>query len=160
MSDETSEIEEEEPKKKGKLGLIIGLVLALVGGGGGFFAVYSGMILAPEAPEAMPEKHQMTLPEVSFVPLEPMIVTVGEGASRQLQFEAQLEVDPTTESDVTFLMPRIIDVLNGYLRAVELAHLEDPAALIRLRAQMLRRIQLVTGDGRVRDLLITQFVLS
>ena len=58
------------------------------------------------------------------------------------------------------LMPRILDVLNGYLRAVEVSQLDDPTALIRLRAQMLRRVQIVTGEGRVRDLLVTEFVLN
>jgi flagellar FliL protein len=57
-------------------------------------------------------------------------------------------------------MPRVLDVLNSYLRAVEVAELEDPAALVTLRAQMLRRIQLVTGPDRVRDVLITEFVLN
>jgi len=37
--------EEEQPAKKSKLPLILGLVLALLGGGGGFFAVSQGMIL-------------------------------------------------------------------------------------------------------------------
>ena len=58
------------------------------------------------------------------------------------------------------LMPRVLDVLNTYLRAVEVRDLEEPAALARLRAQMLRRIQVVTGEGRVRDLLIAEFVLN
>ena len=54
----------------------------------------------------------------------------------------------------------ILDVLNGYLRAVEMRELEDPSALVRLRAQMLRRVQIVTGEGRVRDLLVTEFVIN
>jgi flagellar FliL protein len=54
----------------------------------------------------------------------------------------------------------VLDVLNTYLRAVQARDIEDPAALARLRAQMLRRIQVVTGDGQVRDLLITEFVLN
>ncbi|MEL7416552.1 MAG: flagellar basal body-associated FliL family protein, partial [Pseudomonadota bacterium] len=58
------------------------------------------------------------------------------------------------------LKPRISDVLNTYLRAVSLDELENPAAMLRLRAQMLRRIQLVTGEGRVRDLLISEFILN
>jgi flagellar FliL protein len=53
-----------------------------------------------------------------------------------------------------------MDVLNGYLRAVEVAEIEDRSALIRLRAQMLRRVQIVTGEGRVRDLLVTEFVVN
>ena len=57
-------------------------------------------------------------------------------------------------------MPRILDVMNSYLRAIDTGSLEDPAAMVRLRAQMLRRIQIVTGEGRVRDLLVTEFVLN
>jgi flagellar FliL protein len=75
-------------------------------------------------------------------------------------FTAQLEVEPAYSQEVTDLMPRIVDVLNGYLRAVKVAELEDPTALIRLRAQMLRRVQVVVGDGRVKDILIMEFVLN
>jgi flagellar protein FliL len=57
-------------------------------------------------------------------------------------------------------MPRITDALNTYLRALEARDLQQPAATVWLRAQMLRRIQLVTGEGRVRDLLITEFVFN
>jgi flagellar protein FliL len=71
-----------------------------------------------------------------------------------------LEVSGPHSAEVTLLKPRILDVLNSYLRAVEVAELEDPSALVRIRAQMLRRIQIVTGEGRVRDLLITEFVLN
>jgi flagellar FliL protein len=57
-------------------------------------------------------------------------------------------------------MPRVVDVLNGFLRAVDVTDLEDPAALLRLRAQMLRRVQIVTGEGAVRDLLVMEFVVN
>ena len=73
---------------------------------------------------------------------------------------AQLEVAAAYEADVTHLVPRVLDVLNSYLRAVNLSDLEESASLIVLRAQMLRRIQIVTGEGRVRDLLITEFVFN
>ena len=58
------------------------------------------------------------------------------------------------------LSPRVLDVLNSYLRVVEIDELSEPTSLLRLRAQMLRRVQIVTGEGRVRDLLITQFVVN
>jgi flagellar FliL protein len=63
-------------------------------------------------------------------------------------------------AEVTLLLPRILDVLNSYLRAIDVAEIEDSAALVRIRAQLLRRIQIVTGEGRVRDLLVTEFVLN
>ena len=101
------------------------------------------------------------LPDIAFVPIDPLVVSLGsEPAGRYLHFTAQLEVAKAFQPDVTLLLPRVIDVLNSYLRAVEVADLEDPTALVRLRAQMLRRVQMVAGDGRVRDLLVTGFVIN
>lgn len=101
------------------------------------------------------------MPAVAFVPLDPMIVSLpGGGVSTHLRFSAQLEVNPEYTEEVETLKPRIVDVLNGYLRAVEIAELSDPAVLVKLRGQMLRRIQVVVGDGRVRDLLIMEFVMN
>lgn len=155
--------EEQAPKKKSRLPLILGLVLMLGLGGGGFYAVYSGMILGEKKADDHAESPipVEALPDIAFVPVDPMIVTLGAGGkNRHLRFTAQLEVAKAYQQDVALLMPRILDVLNGYLRAVEAAELEDPNALTRLRAQMLRRVQIVSGEGRVRDLLVTEFVLN
>lgn len=162
--------QDEAPKKKSKLPLIVGLVLALVLGGGGFFAVYSGMLLAPEPHDAAGDhgadatsegEEVLPLPQVAFVPLDPMVINLGAaGENRHLRFRAELEVAPEHENEVAGVLPRVLDVLNTYLRAVSVSELEDPTALMRLRAQMLRRVKIVTGEGRVRDLLIMEFVLN
>ena len=57
-------------------------------------------------------------------------------------------------------MPRVMDVINSYLRVLDRQELTDPRTLARLRAQLLRRIQIVTGDVLVRDLLVTEFVVN
>ena len=163
--EEIVETEEDAPKKASKLPLILGVVLALVLGGGGFFAVSSGLIFAPDHHEgtAHHETEVTTepLPKIAFVPLDPLVINLGKGSTnRHLKFRAELEVEPSAEDEVTAMLPRVLDVLNGYLRAVSVAELEEPTALIRLRAQMLRRIRMVTGEGRVRDLLIMEFVLN
>jgi flagellar FliL protein len=159
----------EEPRKKkgGKTGLFLGLVLALVLGGGGFYAVHSGLLFAPPgedvaaAPSAKPQPVAGPLPGVAFVAVDPLVVNLGPaGAGRHLRFRAQLEVGAEHVAAVTLMLPRVTDVLNGYLRAVDMTDLSDPMSLQRLRAQMLRRVQVVTGEGRVRDLLIMEFVLS
>lgn len=149
------------PKNKSKLPMLLGLILMLGLGGGGFYAVYSGKLLGTPSGHPAEEVVVAALPDISFVPVTPMVVSLGSNASsRHLRFTAELEVAKAYQPDVTLLMPRILDVLNGYLRAVDVAQLEDPTALIRLRAQMLRRVQIVTGEGRVRDLLVTEFVLN
>ncbi|TCP39094.1 flagellar basal body-associated FliL family protein [Rhodovulum marinum] len=167
---DTEEDEAEASGKKSKKPLILGLVGALVLGGGAFFALYSGLILGGDNNAAAhgdaghgdgAHGGESALGNVAFVAVDPLIITLDPQAqSRHLRFQAQLEVTPAYEQEVTLLMPRVLDVLNSYLRAVEAAELEKPTALITLRAQMLRRVQLVTGQDRVRDLLITEFVLN
>jgi flagellar FliL protein len=152
---------EEVPKKRSKKPLLIGLVLALLLGGGGFYAAFSGLILGADESHAEEDHAPGPLTGIAFVPLETMVVSLGaDSGSEHLRFTAQLEVVDSAAADVTTLTPRILDVLNSYLRAIDTASIEDPHAMARLRAQMLRRIQVVTGDGRVRDLLITEFVLN
>lgn len=161
MADEET-VEEDGPKKKSKMPMIIGLVLALAGGGGGFFAVQSGMLFGThEEVEADSHEEPGPMPDVAFVPVDPLIINLGSQSKNQyLRFRVQLEVAGGFEAEVTALLPRVLDILNGYLRAVDVRDLEEPDALIRLRSQMLRRIQIVTGEGRVRDLLIMEFVLN
>jgi flagellar protein FliL len=157
---EAATTEEAVPKKKSKKPMLIGLVLAMVLGGAGFYATFSGMILGSDAAHAV-EAGAADLPDIAFVPVDPLVISLsGAAKGRHLRFTSQIEVEGAYAADVTLLLPRILDVLNGYLRAVDLTELEDPAALVRMRAQLLRRIQVVTGQGRVRDLLITEFVLN
>jgi flagellar FliL protein len=153
--------EDAPPKKASKLPLLIGLVGALATGGGGFYAVYSGMILGSKTEHSKPAGSGSPMPDVTFVLVDPITISLGpQSSARFLRFASQLEVESAYAADVQKLLPRIADVLNSYLRAVELVQLEDPSALMRLKAQMLRRIQIVTGEDRVRDLLISEFVLN
>lgn len=169
MADDLSE--DDAPKKKRGLllPLLIGLVLAVVGGGGGYWAVTMGPFAPAPAPAPVAESDDSAEPTaaatppvtVAFVPLETLVISLGpEQAARHLLFTAELEVDPAHVAEVSLLSPRVLDVLNGYLRVISISELSDPASLARLRAQMLRRIQVVTGAGRVSDLLVTQFVVN
>lgn len=149
-----------EPPKRSLKPLLISALLALLLGGGGFYAASHGLVpglgTAKDAESGSPE-----LPPMAFVSVPPLIVSLGEVEDqRHLRFVSQLEVAPARRDAVEALLPRIADVMNGYLRAVDSKTLEDRAGLVRIRAQLLRRIQLVSGEGAVRDLLITEFVLN
>lgn len=162
MSDESG-MEEETPKKASKLPLILGLVLALLGAGGGFYATWSGMLMGEASSEEHTKKtpSMNALPDIVFVELEPLVVSItGSDDLSHLRFRAQLEVPSSYQEDVELLQPRIIDVLNGYLRALRTSDIEDTSALARLRAQMLRRVQVVIGPDRINDLLIMEFVIN
>ncbi len=156
MTDATAEVAKDAPKK-GKAGLLIGLVLAVVAGGGGF-AFTSGMLggSAPEDPKPM-----MLSDGLAFVSVEPMTVAVGGPAARRyLRFRAELEVGEDYTADVEAMMPRVVDVLNTYLQSLEMEDIENPSSLLTLRSQMRRRVDLVVGGDRVHDLLIMEFVVN
>ena len=77
MADATVEDLPEEPAKKSKLPLILGVVLALAGGGGAFYATYANLLLPQEVPEiegSSPKEANTEVeagPAVAFVPIDP-----------------------------------------------------------------------------------------
>lgn len=163
MADKSDGTGEVPARKKGRLPLVLGVVLMLALGGGGFYAVWSGLLFGSggAATEASAGEAGGALPDIAFVALDPLIVSInGGGEKSYLRFAAQLEVAKAQEEEVRLILPRVLDVLNSYLRAVEISELEKPTALVKLRAQLVRRIQLVAGEGRVRDLLVTEFVIN
>jgi len=166
--------------RRGSRALLLAVPLALLLGGGSFYAVYSGLLVLPVAlrggdgpdQDGAPTAEiaddalapaasgaEMALP--SFVPLDTLVIALGPGAGgRHLKVTVQIETDPALRDTVAALRPRFADVLNTFLRAVDVSDIASPHAMIRLRAQMLRRARLVAPPGAVRDLLIEQFVLS
>ncbi|MCC1491350.1 flagellar basal body-associated protein FliL [Cognatishimia sp. F0-27] len=163
-----ADVAETEPPKKSKLPLIIGLVLAIAGGAGGFMAVQMGALdtligqpVADAAEKPAEPGAASDLDDFAFVEIPPLTVTLTKPVSMtHLRFRASLEVPAQFESEVTKIMPRIQNVMNGYLRALEGKDFEDTAALIRVRAQLLSRMRYIAGPGRVRDLLVLEFVLT
>ena len=158
MADEANVSAEESPKKK-KGGLLIGLVLALAGGGGAF-AYTSGMLGG--GTDGAPNTKLATFgDDLAFIPVDPLTVALSDSSQRSfLRFRAELEVAAAYKADIKRLMPRVVDVLNTYLQSLSLKDIEDPSSLLTLRSQMRRRVDLVVGGDRVHDLLVMEFVVN
>jgi flagellar FliL protein len=156
MADVAASTETNAPKRSRKP-LLIGLVLAVICGGAGFYVTWSGMLSPGQSPAA---DTAQPMPDIAFVPIEPVVVSLPGTDRQTIRFTAQLEVAAAHQAEVATLMPRILDILNGYLRAIDSVRYAEPGALLQIRAQLLRRIQIVTGEGRVRDLLVTEFIVQ
>ncbi len=99
--------------------------------------------------------------DIVFVDLTPFVISLGPNASSEyLRVSISLETTEDHLKAAEHLQPRFRDVLNTYLRAVDERDLAEPAAMIRLRAQMLRRLQVAASPEIVSDVLITDFVLK
>lgn len=156
-----------EPVKRSRAPLFIGLALFLLFGGGGFFTVYSGMVSLPFGEEKVEEKKKPSYASAqpgggpAFVPVGEMVIPLGPNArAKFLVIDMEIETRAEDAAALEALRPRLLDVFNTFLRAVEEADIEAPSATIRLRAQLLRRARAVAAPVEPRDLLITSFVLK
>ncbi|MEM7668190.1 MAG: flagellar basal body-associated FliL family protein [Pseudomonadota bacterium] len=150
--------------RRSPLRFLVPVIAFLVPAGGAFYAAYSGIVPLPigEAGHAdKSAKVRNPLAPVTFVPIDEMIITLGPDArARHLILEAEIETIPEAAAMIEKLRPRIEDLFNTYLRAVEERDLEDPGGMTKLRAQLLRRIRIVVGSTEIRDLLFTKFVMK
>ncbi|MFT6072267.1 MAG: flagellar FliL protein [Alphaproteobacteria bacterium] len=154
--------ENAEKPKKGKLGIILIILGILIAGGGGVAVGYLGMIpaglMGGNADKSVP------LPSIEntiFIKLPPITIPLGQNAkAKHLRAVFSLETDSNYEERIEKLRPRLMDMLNTYLRAVEEKELTNPERFQNLQAQMLRRARLVAGESAIKNLLVQEFILQ
>jgi flagellar FliL protein len=165
----TTENSAKKSGRKGGKALLLGLAALLLLGGGGAGAY----LLVPGVSDNMRKfmPGQAAVPAASaaaplarpvFVELPEMTVTLPNGGRpRQLRLKLAVEVaaDPAQPTpDIG--NPRVYDSLVLYLRTLRDGELEGALAMDRLRGDLLRRLDLLLGEGRVRDVLVTGFVVA
>ena len=150
--------------KKSKLGFILVIVGVLLAGGGGFTVSSMGLI-PPDLFGLLGEaKKEVKLPDIDntiFIKLPPIIIPLGENANaKHLRAIFSVETDHNYQERIDKLQPRLMDMLNTYLRAVEEKELTNPERFQNLQAQMLRRARLVAGENAIKNLLVQEFILQ
>ena len=162
MSDAT-DLEADVPKKGKLKGLLMAIGVMLTAAGGSFGALYTGMVDNPfesGKPEPVTVEAEKK-PKQAFVALDPLIVPLrSNGVEAYLRIAIQLDVYEPYKKETESLKPRLTDMLLSYLRALSPEDIEDKNSLLKLRTHMLHRARIVVGEGKVRDLLITEFVLN
>jgi flagellar FliL protein len=136
------------------------VVLLLIGGGAGFyFFVLGGGGSAPAAaPDAPP-----TPPQVAYFDVPDLLVNIQtpEGGSAYLKLSVSLEIASDAEkSGLEGLSPRIVDQLQGYLRELRTDDLKGSAGVMRLKEEMLRRVNVAAAPYHVRDVLLKEMVVQ
>jgi|SRR5580698_2230055 flagellar FliL protein len=139
-----------------------GLLLVLGGGGAGlYFFVFSApkqdKLASNEAP--MP----VTPPQVAFYDVPDIIVNIqsADGNPAYLKLSTSLELETADEKPgVTALMPRVVDQFQGYLRELRIDDLKGSAGVLRLKEELLRRINVAAAPYRVRDVLLKEMIVQ
>jgi flagellar protein FliL len=156
-------LDDQTPARSSKLFIILSVILLLAGTALGYFGVWKGLIPIGGTQTDAKSLHSVSaeLPPVAFVSIPTLIVTLPSDAkNKHLRFSSQIEVLVEHQNEVEFLMPRIQDLMNGYLRALTAEDIERPGALFEIRLQLFRRVVMVVGLGKVNGLLVTEFILN
>ncbi|MCJ9430342.1 flagellar basal body-associated FliL family protein [Kordiimonas marina] len=86
--------------------------------------------------------------------------TGGEGKSF-LRVKVKLEVDRESyKEELKVKMPRILDEFNVYMRELRPEDLDGAAGIIRLKEELLMRINQAVAPTRVKDVLFQEFLVQ
>jgi len=158
--------------KKGLLGLLkskkmlmIGapvLLLLLAGGGaGGYFFLIKGH--GGKEKTAKVEEAALTPPLVAFSDMQDILVNIqsADGTPAYLKLGLSLELDDDKEkAAITPLMPRVTDQFQAYLRELRVDDLKGSAGVLRLKEELLRRVNVAAAPYHVRDVLLKEMIVQ
>ena len=137
--------------------------LALVLGGGGAGA-YFFLFKADESHEAKHEEEvPLTPPKVAFSDMQDILVNIqsSDGTPAYLKLGVSLELeDEEQKVALEPLMPRITDQFQAYLRELRLDDLKGSAGVLRLKEELLRRVNVAAAPYKVRDVLLKEMIIQ
>jgi flagellar FliL protein len=145
-----------------KMLMIIVPALVLVLGGGGGAAYF---FLKPHDADKtkLAEAPPLTPPEVAFSDVPDILVNIqsSDGTPAYLKLSLSLEMDNELEkTGMTALMPRLVDQFQSYLRELRVEDLKGSEGVLRLKEELLRRVNASAAPYKVRDVLLKQMIVQ
>jgi flagellar FliL protein len=156
---------EAAPKKKllSKKMLMIAVPALLLMLGGGGAGAYFFLFKHDEAKEAKAEEVPLTPPTVAFSDLDKLTVNIqGDAATpAYLQLSVSLELENEEQKKaMEALMPRVKDQFQAYLRELRLEDLKGSSGVMRLKEELLRRVNVAAAPYHVRDVLLKEMLVQ
>jgi len=154
------EPEQETAAKPGKkkilvVGLAAGILVLLCGALAWKFVLHK----PPQAEEAPAEEHAKAPP--FLYSLDPFIVNLFDPKSvRYLKVTLQLELAGIAKEEVDVQVPKIRDSLIILISSKKLEEVASMEGKLRLREEILFRINRILGEGKTREIYFTDFVVQ
>ncbi len=169
MAEKNGQAAEEKKKGGGMKKLIfLVLILAILGGGGfagwKYFWVPRQEAAAEAAEKAAEEAENASkvAPAGPLVPLEPFVVNLADPMGRRyLKMTLDVEVlDEAASADLATAMPKVKDSLLLLLSSKSFEDIGSMDRKLELKNEIVDRLNLVLGKGRVRNVYFTEFVVQ
>ena len=162
--------------KKLVLFIALPLLLLLAGGGAAAYFLMSGGDEHAEVAEGGEGGHGdggdkaaqggeplSDLDQVVFLDLPEILVNLNGGGKQAnyLKVNVALEVNgPESVKTINAVLPRVVDSFNVYLRELRLEDLSGSAGMVRLKEELLARINTSVGGTMVRDVLFKEMLVQ
>lgn len=166
MAEEPEEKGSEEGKpKKSKLGLFVGLGVALLLlAGGGYFAYTKFVVSQPTVEESEKTEAAKQRKEAigQLFALEPFVVNLADPkGKRYLKVRMELELESTQSMEkAEKIKPKLRDMVIMMLTSLSFEEVMTPEGKIRIRDELVDRFNQVMKPDRVVQIYFTDFVVQ
>jgi flagellar FliL protein len=137
--------------------------LLLVVGSGGTGAYFFLFKKSDKSDVAKADEVPLTPPKVAFSDMQDILVNIqsNDGTPAYLKLGVSLELeDDAQKAAIQPLMPRITDQFQAYLRELRLDDLKGSAGVLRLKEELLRRVNVAAAPYHVRDVLLKEMIVQ
>ncbi len=151
------ETEDAPPAPSGRGGIVLAIVGFVVGIGAGV-----GIPMAMGATEEVeaPVADEATTADRAMLALEPFTLNLRGGEGRLLVLEVQLEVDASNLDDITGQTPKLRDATVFLASDYAASELEGLDGKLRLRDELLGRLNATLDGAAVQRVYFTHFLVQ
>jgi flagellar FliL protein len=169
--DEENDDAEGEAAPKGlfgnkKLLMIAGggaLLVLLLLGGGVYYLFFSGPSDADKPKMVGNVVLPVVPPAVVFYDMPDLVVNIQSADSTPAYLKLSLALElaaPEEKPGIQVLMPRIVDQFQSYLRELRIDDLHGSAGVLRVKEELLRRVNAAAAPYPVRDVLLKEMIVQ
>jgi flagellar FliL protein len=142
-----------------------GLLVVLGGGGAAYYFLAPTPKTADETALASVQTQAANLPpaRAAFFDIPDIIVNIQtpDSAPAFLKLSVSLELDKAeAKAAIEPVLPRIIDQFQTYLRELRVEDIRGSAGVMRLKEELLRRVNLAVAPTPVRDVLLKEMIIQ
>jgi flagellar protein FliL len=150
---------------KFQLIVVAGLLVVLGGGGAAYYFLAPKPKTADETTLASVQTQAANLPpaQAAFFDIPDIIVNIQtpDSAPAFLKLSVSLELDKVeAKAAIEPVLPRIIDQFQTYLRELRVEDFRGSAGVMRLKEELLRRVNLAVAPTPVRDVLLKEMIIQ
>ena len=149
--------------------IVTGGLLVVLGGGGGAYYLLGGTQAEEHADAATAETgHNAPVSELppehaAFFDVPDIIVNIqsADSTPAYLKLAVSLELDNAeARAAIEPVMPRVVDQFQTYLRELRVDDVRGSMGVMRLKEELLRRVNLAAAPTPVRDVLLKEMIVQ